>query len=93
MYRNKSTTMEQWNGEHRVMMKTRLTVSSSDILDGDVLDVETDVVSGQTLGDLLVVHLDGLDFGGDVGRGEGDDHTGLDDTGLYSADGDCADTT
>jgi hypothetical protein len=40
-----------------------------------------------------VVHLDGLDFGGYVGRGEGDDHTGLDDTGLDSADGDCADTT
>ena len=92
MYRNKSTKMEPRNGEHGVV-KTRLTVSSSNILDGDVLDVETDVVSGQTLGDLLVVHLDGLDFGGDVGRGEGDDHTGLDDTGLYSADGDCADTT
>lgn len=58
-----------------------------------VLDVEADVVSGETLGDLLVVHLDGLDFGGHVGRGEGDDHTGLDDTGLDSADGHCADTT
>ena len=55
-------------------------VSSSDVLDGNVLHVETNVVSGKTLGDLLVVHLDGLDFGGDVGRSEGDDHTGLDDT-------------
>lgn len=68
-------------------------VSSSDILDGDVLDVETDVVSWETLGDLLVVHLDRLDFGGDVGGSKGDDHTGLDDTGLDSADGHCADTT
>jgi hypothetical protein len=76
-----------------VWWRQGLTVSSSDILDGNVLDVETDVVSGQTLGDLLVVHLDGLDFGGDVGRGEGDDHTGLDDTGLDSAYWDCADTT
>ena len=40
-----------------------------------------------------MVHLDRLDFGGDVGRSEGDDHTGLDDTGLDSADGHCADTT
>jgi hypothetical protein len=68
-------------------------VSSSDILDGHVLDVETDVVSGETLGDLLVVHLDGLDFGGNVGGGELDNHTSLDDTGLNSTDGDCADTS
>ena len=40
-----------------------------------------------------MVHLDGLDFGGYVGRSEGDDHTGLDDTGLDSAYWDCADTT
>ena len=58
-----------------------------------VLDVEADVVSGQALGQGLVVHLQGqqgfaegatdldrLDLGGDVGRGEGDDHAGLDDT-------------
>jgi len=80
-------------GEYRTRLRPVLTVSSSDILDGDVLDVETDVVSGKTLGDLLVVHLDGLDFGGDVGGGEGDDHTGLNYTSLNSANGDCADTT
>jgi hypothetical protein len=68
-------------------------VSSSDVLDRDVLDVETDVVSGETLGELFVVHFNGLDFGGDVGRSEGDDHTGLDDTGLNSTDGNRANTT
>ena len=68
-------------------------VSSSDVLDGNVLDVESDVVTGETLGDLLVVHLDGLDFGGHVRRSEVDDHTGLDDTGLDSTDGNCSDTT
>jgi len=67
-------------------------VSSSDVLDGHVLDVETDVVSWQTLGDLLVVHLDGFDFSGDVCWGENDNHTSLDDTGLDSADRHCADT-
>jgi hypothetical protein len=36
---------------------------------------ELTVVSGETLGDLLVVHLDRLDFGGHVGGGEGDNHT------------------
>jgi hypothetical protein len=51
-------------------------VSSSDVLDGNVLHVETNVVSGKTLRDLLVVHLNGLNLSGDVGRSEGDDHTG-----------------
>ena len=32
-------------------------------------------------------------FSGDVGWCEGDNHTSLDDTGLDSADGHCADTT
>lgn len=76
-----------------VVLRVRADVSTTDVLDGDVLDVEADVVSGETLGDLLVVHLNGLDFSGDVGRSKVDDHTGLDDTGLDTADGNCADTT
>lgn len=67
-------------------------VTTADFLDGNVLDVETDVVTGDTLLELLVVHLDGLDFSGDVGGGEGDDHAGLDDTGLDTADRDRSDT-
>jgi hypothetical protein len=39
-----------------------------------------------------VVHLDRLDFSGDVAGSEGDDHAGLDSTGLDTADGNCADT-
>ena len=57
-----------------------------------VLDVETDVVTGDTLLELLVVHLDGLDFSGHVGRSEGDDHAGLDDTSLNTTDGHRTDT-
>ena len=34
-----------------------------------------------------MVHLDGLDLSGDVGGSKGDDHAGLDDTGLNTADG------
>jgi hypothetical protein len=62
-------------------------VATTDLLDGDVLDVEADVVTGNTLSKLLVVHLDGLDFSGDTSGGEGDDHTGLDDTSLDTTDG------
>ena len=67
-------------------------VATADFLDGNVLDVEADVVTGETLSHLLVVHLDGLDLSGDVRGGEGDDHAGLDDTGLDTADGHSADT-
>ena len=67
-------------------------VTTANLLDGDVLDVEADVVTGVTLLELLVVHLDGLDFSGDTSGGEGDDHAGLDHTGLNTTDGNRADT-
>ena len=68
-------------------------VSSSDVLDRDVLDVETDVVTWKTLWKLLVVHLNRLDFSGDTSGSESDDHAGLDDTGLDTADGHSSNTT
>jgi len=68
----------------RVILGVTGDVATTDLLHRDVLDVEADVVTRNTLGELLVVHLDGLDFGGDVGRSEGDDHAGLDDTGHRS---------
>jgi hypothetical protein len=68
-------------------------VTTTDLLDGDVLDVEADVVTGKTLDKLLVVHLDGLDLSGDTSGGEGDNHTTLDGTGLDTTDGHRANTT
>lgn len=68
-------------------------VATTDFLDGNVLDVEADVVTWQTLDKLLVVHLDGLHFSGDTSWGEGDDHAGLDGTGLDTADWYSANTT
>jgi hypothetical protein len=55
--------------------------------------LESDVVSGKTSLELLVVHLDRLDLSGDVGGGEDDDHTGLDGSGLDTTDGHCADSS
>ena len=57
------------------------------------LHVKTDVVTRKTFHKLLVVHLDGLDFSGDVGGGESDHHSGLDGTSLDTTDGNCSDTT
>ena len=58
-----------------VIFGVRSDVTTSDILDRDVLDVESNVVSGSSLLKRLVVHLNGLDFSGDVDWSEGDDHT------------------
>lgn len=77
----------------RVVLGVGGDVSTADILDRDVLDVEADVVTGVALLELLVVHFDGLDFSGDIGGGEVDDHAGLDDTSLNTANGHCSDTT
>lgn len=55
----------------RVGLGVTSNITTTDLLDGDVLDVEADVVSGKTLDKLFVMHLDGLDFSGDVGGGEG----------------------
>ena len=65
-------------------------VSSLDVLNGDVLDVEANIVSRDSLGEGLVVHLHRLDLSGQHVGGEGDHHAGLDDTGLHTTHGDCS---
>jgi len=76
-----------------VVLRVGGDVPTTNILDRNVLDVETDVITRVTLLELLVVHLDGLDFGGHVRRGEVDQHAGLDDTSLDTANRNCANTT
>jgi len=90
---NDDLGVEGGGTERWVVLGVTADVSTTDFLDGDVLDVETNVVSGKTLDELFVVHFDGLDFSRDVGWGEGDNHTGLDDTGFDTTDWDSSDTT
>ncbi|KAI3487685.1 hypothetical protein L1887_48291 [Cichorium endivia] len=54
---------EEGGGLHGVgsFFESEQDVAAADVLDGDVLDVEADVVAGETLGEDLVVHLDRLD--------------------------------
>lgn len=68
-------------------------VSSSDILDGQSLDVETDVVSWEGLQELFVVHFDGLNISNQSDWGELDAHAWLEDSGFDSSDWDCSDTS
>ena len=68
-------------------------VATTDLLDGDVLDVEANIISGKTLGQLFVVHLNGLDFSGHTSGSKGDDHAGFDGTSLNTTDRHRANTT
>ena len=67
--------------------------TSSEILDGQVLDVETNVITWLGFGEGFVMHFDGLALSGDVHGGEGEDHTGLEETSFDSTDGDSSNTT
>jgi hypothetical protein len=67
-------------------------VTTTDFLDGDVLDVEADVVAWKTFDKLFMVHLNRLNFSGDISRSKGDDHASLDDTCLNTTDRNRANT-
>merc|ERR1719347_1325085 len=67
-------------------------VASLDVLHGDVLDVESNIVSGNGLRQRLVVHLHGLDLSGQHVGGEGDNHARL-DSGLHTTHGHCSNTS
>merc|ERR1719337_12970 len=77
----------------RVVLGVGGDIASLDVLNGEVLNVETNVITGEGGLDLLVMHLDGLDLSGDVHGAEGDDHTGTEGTSLDTTDGYCSDTT
>merc|ERR1712048_212591 len=68
-------------------------VTSSDILDGQILDVETDVITWLSFFQFLVVHFDGFDFSGAHRGSEGNNHTGFQSASLTSTDRHCTNTT
>ena len=76
-----------------VVLRVRGDVSTADILNRYVLDVETNVVTRLTGLELLVVHLNRLDFSGHVRRGKGNDHASFDNASLDTANGHSSDTT
>lgn len=83
---------EVFCSHRRVVLAVASHVSTTDLLDGHVLDVEADVITGEGLGKRLVVHLYRLDLSGQVGGSESDDHAGLQDTGLNAANWDSSNT-
>ena len=67
-------------------------MSSFDILDGKIIEIETNVVIWYGGLDLNVIHLNGLDLSGGVHGYESDNHAGLRGTVLDTAEGLCANT-
>ena len=65
-------SVERSAAHWRVVLGVAGHVATANLLDGHVLHVEADVVTWFTLYELGVVHLDRLDFSGDVGRGKRD---------------------
>jgi len=101
---NDDLSVERFAAFGGVVLGVSTDVPSSDFLDRDVLDVESNVVARKTLDQSLVVHLNTvvnhhvhgsipLDFSGDIRGSEGHNHTSLDNTGFNSADRDCSNTT
>eukprot|EP01084_Bolivina_argentea_P066816 121832_1 len=77
----------------RVVVSVGGNVSTLDVLNRDVLAIESDVVTGDGLREGLVMHLDGLNLGGEARRGEAAEHAGLEDTSLNTANGHCSNAT
>jgi len=68
-------------------------VSSSEIFDWEIFDVESNIITGFGFFEGFVMHLDWFAFSGDVKGSESDDHTGFEETSFDSADWDSSNTT
>lgn len=61
----------------RIVLGVGADEATTNFLDRDVLNVETNVVAGYTFSELFVVHFNRLHFSGDTRGGEADNHTSL----------------
>merc|ERR1712212_262781 len=62
-----------------IILAVRSHIATTDVLNRDVLDVESNIVSWDSLWKRLVVHLHRLDLSGHIGRSKGDKHAWFDD--------------
>ena len=77
----------------RLVLAVRSNISSLDVLDRDVLDVEAHIVSRGGLRKGLMVHLHRLDLSGQVDRGKSNNHTRLYDPRLHTTHRNCSNAT
>jgi hypothetical protein len=68
-------------------------ISSFNFFNRNIFDIETDVVTWDGFSQLFVMHFNGFNICGLIRGGEVDGHTGFEDSGFDSSDGDSSDTT
>ena len=84
---------EVCNTSGRLVLGVGRDEATLDVLHRHVLDVEANILARTSLGQGLVVHLDGLDLSGEAAGGEADDHARLDHTSLNAANRHCANSS
>ena len=85
-------SLEALAGLGRVTLAVTTNVSTLDVLHGDVLYIESNVVTRGSLGQGLMVHLNRLHLSGDHGGSKGHHHTRLEDSSLNTTHGDRSNT-
>jgi len=78
--------LERRNSGSRSGLRVGGDESTAKILDGNVLNVESNVVTRGCLSERFVMHLNGLNFSDNSGRSKARVDTRLDDTGLDTSD-------
>lgn len=67
-------SIEGFSALWRVILGITSDVPSSNFFDGNVLYIEANIVTRNTLGELFMMHLHGLDFSGHTGGSKGHHH-------------------
>lgn len=85
-------TVEGRDAARRIDLAVTRHAPSLDVSNGDVFDVEANVVAGQSFLQWLVVHLHSFYLRAQILRGKGHHHAGLQDAGLHPTHWHCPDT-
>lgn len=84
MVENDDLGVEGFGTFGRIVLGVARHIATTDFLDGHVLDVEADIITGKTFDQLFMVHFHRFDFGRHISRSERDHHPRLDDSGFHT---------
>jgi hypothetical protein len=93
MIQNDDLSRERFTSLCGVVLGVRSDVTTADILNGNVLDIETNVVTRTSFDKSFVMHFDRLHFSGDTRGSKANSHTSLDLASFDTTNGHCSDST
>jgi len=93
MIHNDNLSLEGFDLSRRSILGIRSNISSLDILNRNVLHVESYIISWNSFRQLFVMHFNRLAISLNSDRGEEDGHSWLKDTGFNSSDRYSSDTS